>query len=282
MKNSMQIKLKYSGKEVDDGSMSIDDFLPVIQGFSSAYSKIANYYNLEYEQQLRITGIKKGSANILLQAWEKLGEHADQLQAVSIVGGGVKKTFETILKLIGLAKHTKKQPYTTNLSNNHNCIIVVNNDKVKQEFPIQVFNMFKEGYVAPELNKIVKPLEEDRIDELEIQGDGEKEVVLYEHKAYFETESLPATTTQEAWLTGKFNSLTKSTNRGFFILTDGTRVSYEIKAEEPENIYPMFIYKGLVQIFCTAYLDENLKPTLLEIKDAKKVQTALFDKNEKD
>ena len=127
---------------------------------------------------------------------------------------------------------------------------------------------------------------EGRIDKTEIitkyDTKEENEIIIFEEKGYFDTSISAATSTKEAWITGKFNSLTKSTNRGHFFLTDGTRVLYEIKADNPESLYPHFIYKGLVQVKAIVQLDENLKPTQIDIYDIKRIQQNLYnDDNEK-
>ncbi len=38
-KQEVSITLKYSGRDVEDGTMSIEDVVPALQGFSSAYGK---------------------------------------------------------------------------------------------------------------------------------------------------------------------------------------------------------------------------------------------------
>jgi len=282
MKENLKIILKYSGKEVDDGTMSIDDFLPVLQGFASAYGKIATNKNLDYEHNLRIIGIEKGSIDILLQVWQTLGQNANQIQSIPVIGSGVKYIVKTIMKIIALIKHVKKQPYETKINPTNQTIIVTNIDKVNLEVPLEIFNLFKEGFISSDLNKMVKPLEEGRIDKTELvvkfDDTEEKEVIIFEEKKFFDTLNLPIATTKETWLTGKFNSLTKSTNRGYFFLSDGTRVSYELKAENPEVLYPFFIYKGPVRVKCIVNLDENLKPTSIDIYDIQKLQTDIYEK----
>src|SRR5713101_1739972 len=54
--------LKYEGPEVDDGSMSIEDIVPVLQGFASAYGKIASEQGVGVQHRIRITGVERGSA----------------------------------------------------------------------------------------------------------------------------------------------------------------------------------------------------------------------------
>lgn len=284
MKESLEIILKYSGKEVNDGTMSIEDFLPVIQGFASAYGKVSTNKNLEYEHNLRIVGLEKGSLNILLQAWQLLGDNASQIQSLPLISSGVKYTVHTIMKIMGLTKHVKKQPYDTKINPVNQTIIVTNIDKVNLEVPLEIFNLFKDGLIATDLNKMVKPLEEGKIDQTELivkfDDTEEKEIIIFEEKQFFDTSIVPTATTQETWLIGKFNSLTKSTNRGYFHLSDGTRVSYELKAENPEVLYPFFIYKGAVKARCIVHLDENLKPTSIDIFDIRKLQTELYDQKE--
>ena len=66
------IHLKYEGPDVDDGTMSIEDIAPVLQGFSSAYGKLAAATDPQAQHRIRITGVQKGSADIVLEAWRAL------------------------------------------------------------------------------------------------------------------------------------------------------------------------------------------------------------------
>lgn len=86
MESSAQITLKYEGPDVDDGSMSISDFVPVVQGFASAYGKLANAKGIRSQHNLRVVGISKGSANILLKVWELLGENSGQFESIEVIG----------------------------------------------------------------------------------------------------------------------------------------------------------------------------------------------------
>ena len=82
-------------------------------------------------------------------------------------------------------------------------------------------------------------------------------------------------TTKETWLTGQINSMVKSTNSGHIYLSDGSRVHYTIKAERPTDYYGLFGHNGLVKIRCIAHMDENLRPTELEVFEMIPLQPSL-------
>ncbi|UZE92947.1 MAG: hypothetical protein IB617_02200 [Candidatus Nealsonbacteria bacterium] len=286
MKESLRVTLKYTGKDVDDGTMSIEDIIPVLQGFASAYGKVVSNKGFTSEHKLRIVGVEGGSFDILLEAWEWIGAHSDQIQAISaMLGGGAFTVVTIILGVIQLKKHTGNQPYTEKITGADNTLISVKNSKnVTIEIPVDVFQLFKERILDPDLAKIAKPLEKGRVDSAEIKVIHKKkelkEKITFDEKIYFDTETVSITKTKELWLVGAFNSLTKSTNKGFFILNDGTRVTYRFANENPEELYPYFLYKGPVKVKCKAHIDENLKVTLLDVFEVQKLQAELFNKQE--
>ncbi|XOB46484.1 MAG: hypothetical protein ACKKMV_03470 [Candidatus Nealsonbacteria bacterium] len=286
MKESLRVTLKYTGKDVDDGTMSIEDIIPVLQGFASAYGKVVSNKGFTSEHKLRIVGVERGSFDILLEAWEWIGAHSDQIQAISaMLGGGAFTVVTIILGVIQLKKHTGNQPYTEKITGADNTLISVKNSKnVTIEIPVDVFQLFKERILDPDLAKIAKPLEKGRVDSAEIKVIHKKkelkEKITFDEKIYFDTETVSIIKTKELWLVGAFNSLTKSTNKGFFILNDGTRVTYRFANENPEELYPYFLYKGPVKVKCKAHIDENLKVTLLDVFEVQKLQAELFNKQE--
>ncbi len=289
LKDDIQITLRYKGKEVDDGTMSVEDFIPALQGFASAYGKISLLKELDYQHKLRITGIQKGSLDILLEVWKAIGENAQQLQALGAVTAGGAAIVMLILEVIKMKKHVEDKPYTEKISAT-NSIIITNSQNIDLEFPLEVFNLFKDKLIDSDLAKLVKPLEKDRIDKTEIiakyDGKTVSQDISVSEKPYFDTTIVDATQTKEVWLNGKFNSLTKSTNKGFLNLTDGTRVSYQFAIEKPENFYKYFIYNGLVKVRCIAHLDENLRVSSIDIYEVQEIQPSLLEekniKNDKD
>ena len=283
-KDKIQITLKYSGNDVNDGTMSVEDIVPALEGLSSVYGKITNLYEPGSQHKLRITAVNKGSFEVVIEVWNKLGEISPQLQGGAVVGGVAFGAVKMILKLMQLTKHIQKQPYTETVPAVSNTISIKNSNGNEINVPIQVFTLYKEGAVAGDLAKVVKPLQEDKIDKAEIFAESQDEQlhesVTVHEKSYFEDNEIVATKTDVMWLQGTFNSLYKSTNKGFFILSNGNRVAYKLVAEHPENLYEYFIYPGLVRVRCIAELDENLKPILLEIDDVEKVQMDIFDVND--
>ncbi|MFW5702799.1 MAG: hypothetical protein ACOCXP_02420, partial [Candidatus Dojkabacteria bacterium] len=88
----LDIKLKYAGQDVEDGSMSVEDFVEAVQGFSGAYGRIATSSNLSQKHKIRITGIEKGSVDILLtvkQMVDTASANADGIQTLVIAGGAL-------------------------------------------------------------------------------------------------------------------------------------------------------------------------------------------------
>lgn len=286
------LELNYEGKDVDDGSMSIEDMVPALQGFSSAYGKIAGQGNIEVQHSLRVTAVEKGSFHILLDVTTYIMQNADKISAIasatqiaSFGTGGALGIIKAIMWVISLKKHTQKQPYSETINAGSQSVIVSNSKNVKLEVPIYVFQIFKSGAIEQDLNKIVQPLESGKIESTEIVAKMAKEViketVSVEEKQFFDVEEVVITETKEMWLTGILNSLTKTTNRGFFLLNDGSRISYKLASGKPEDLYPFFVVKGLVRVRCIAHLDENLKPAQIDIYEIQKAQEELnFKTNE--
>src|SRR5262245_9740556 len=84
----LEIRLKYDGPDVDDGSMSLQDAVPVLQGFASAYGKIAALEDPHSTHRLRITAVRPGSVVFALDVWQFLNDNAAVIQAVGVIGAG--------------------------------------------------------------------------------------------------------------------------------------------------------------------------------------------------
>lgn len=291
MKEKVEIELQYTGTDVDDGTMSLEDMLPALQGFSSAYGKIAMLQNPDTQHKLRITGVKKGSFHILLEAWNLATQNANQLQIatnIAVLGttaAGVTtvayKTVEAIIGVIKVTKHTKKQSYTERINADNQSVVITNCENVTLEVPLEVFRVYKDGLLNQDLNKIVRPLDDNKINSttIKVRSDNSElmEKIAIEDRSFFEVEEVVVTNTQEMWLTGVLNSLTKTTNRGSLYLNDGTRVPYRLSGDKPEDMYKFFIHKGAVKVRCVASLDENLKPTQIDISEIMPLQGSMFE-----
>ena len=290
MRDNVSIKLKYTGSDVNDGTMSVEDMVPALQGFASAYGKIVNSDELQVRHKLRVVGVGKGSFHILLEvivdAAQKIMENKELIGGVTFSGTLGYVVIKKIIGVIQIQKHTKNQAFTTTVNGNKGTVNVVNIDKVSLEIPHEIFKIYSEKTLKPDINKIVKPLEEGKIDSTEIvleKGDGEvvSEKINVSEKSYFDVESIPVTKTELTTLTGFFLSLYKSTNKGYFILNDGNRVTYQLSGDRPERLWPLVIHKGAVRIKCIVHIDENLKPSLLDVSDVEIIQKSLFSVSER-
>ena len=67
-----QLQLVYDGPEVKDGTLRIEDMVDALIGFGRAYDKIADLQNVPVKQNLRVTGIKRASADILISAFSQM------------------------------------------------------------------------------------------------------------------------------------------------------------------------------------------------------------------
>jgi hypothetical protein len=276
-KEQVEIHLRYEGPDVDDGTMSVQDIVPVLQGFSSAYGKLAATDDPSATHRVRIAAVRPGSADIVLEVWKTMGENVDSLTAASIVVGGAYWIISKIAGVVQVKRHVKKQPFKERISAN-NTIVISNSDNVTIEVPLEVYELFKSGILDTDLNKMTSPLVKGRIDAAEIEARSVDGIVLneritVEERPYFETTDVTVTTTRETWLTAKLNSLTKTTDSGWLYLSDGSRAFYRYKGDNPSQLHQLFgNYDGPVRVRCTANLDENLKIVSMDVSDIEKLQ----------
>jgi len=75
-------QLRYHGRDVDNGTMPIDDVAEALEGFSGAYTKIAAFIGPpDAIHQLRVSATRRGSFEIAVLAIA-LSQYSDQLQTV--------------------------------------------------------------------------------------------------------------------------------------------------------------------------------------------------------
>ena len=67
--SSVRVSLKYSGSDVDGGTMPISEVVSALQGFSGAYGKIASSLMPDSSHELRVTAVKEGSFDLSIAAW---------------------------------------------------------------------------------------------------------------------------------------------------------------------------------------------------------------------
>ena len=280
-KERIEIHLRYEGPDVDDGTMSVQDIVPVLQGFAGAYGKLAAVDDPQTTHRIRITSVRQGSADIVFEAWRMLGEHVDSLTGASIAVGGAYWIVRKIAGVISLKKHIKKHPFKERVGQN-NTIIVTNSENVTIEVPYEHFELFKSGTIDSDLNKLASSLSEGRIDAAELEarsadGIALRERITADERPYFATIDIAVTSTAQTWLVAKLNSLTKSTNSGYLWLSDGTRVFYRYQGDNPIALHGIFgTYNGPVRILCSAQMDESFKVISVDVLEIERAQAALF------
>jgi|ERR1022692_3709589 hypothetical protein len=277
-KTQVEITLKYDGRDVDDGTMPIEDVISALRGFSNAYGKIASVRDPEGQHQIRVSAINKSSFAVSIIAW------VQQNQTLLAVGTPIAALIvTTIIKLIELKKATKGKPPTSiTVDGNNNTVIVQSGDNTRLVVPREVYELYKSKRLDNELSKITSPLREGKIEAVSIITKSETGTLLEpvtitsSEKAFFQEEEVEVTTTSKPFeIDGHLVSLNKESNRGTFRMQSGRPVSYRLKAERPTDMYADFAYKGPVRVQCIATFDSGLELKSIEITAIERLQPEL-------
>lgn len=276
---TVQITLKYEGKDVDDGTMPIEDVVAALQGFSSAYAKLANRYDPNEQHQIRVSAINKSSFAVLVLAW------ATENHSALIKGSAaaVQWIVGTVIKVVELKKAAKGQPPVSVVVNgSNNTVIVTTVGNVQTEVPPEAYEAFRSKSLDSDLARITSPLKEGKIDVARINvtdPDGKEiakaQVESFE-KPFFKAEEKTVTSTSKpVVLEGQFVSLNKESDRGSFRMQNGKTVRYHFKAEDASLLHADFAYKGPVSVECVASFDSNLEVKSLDITSVTRLQREL-------
>lgn len=286
MQQKIPITIHLEGAGVEDGSILVEDLVPALQGFASAYGKLASGYSQNLNHKIRVESFTPGS--FFVNLYTTIVEHQDALQVganLMAVGGGggtiAYRVIEFIVKAIRAKKHIKNQPYTQQTTNNYNnsTVVIVNAENLELEVPLEVYQIMKEKTIDADLSKLASIIDDENIEKLSIayKKDNEEisESIDSHDKKFFDVDNEIISETRDVWVTCKINTLTKSTNRGQAYLSNGSRVGFKLVAETPENLYRHFVHKGWVKMYCKAKLDENLNPVELEVFNIEDLETEL-------
>jgi hypothetical protein len=112
MADNLRITLTYQGPAVDDGTMPADEVIEALQGFSGAYGKVASQVDPNETHQLRVTGVKTGSFELLITAALAGSSYTDKLNAIEATAKAARYVFSLLTELINAKKHAKGKPYT--------------------------------------------------------------------------------------------------------------------------------------------------------------------------
>lgn len=282
----VRLVLRYAGRDVDQGAIDVEDLLAALNGFSSAFYRLADRESQEIKQRIRVTGISKSSANVHLEIFQLAQTHP---VITSTLVGGVgyvaKKTADVVIEKIAAVakakKHIQNGTYTTEVSVNgdHNQIVIVNGVNARLPVDKDVFTLLQEGTIDNDLDKMTSPLREDAIDTFEIRREAESSPELHldaSDRPYFSKNRREATTTAELTMVGTMSTISKTTNAGIFITENGRRIRYRFTNEDRlAELYRQFAHLGPVKITCTAKLDENLDVISIEISNVEPLQDRL-------
>jgi hypothetical protein len=276
-----QLQLVYDGPEVKDGTIRVEDMVDALIGFGRAYEKISELQNVPIRQHLRVTGIRRNSADILISIFGQT-DPATALESAVSIGKYAAIIVGSIVSYIKYKKHLKgdKKPKEVQI-NNSGTINVINADKVVMEVPKRDYELYSSGVLDSDLDHLTRPLREGFVDSVEFRDEGGKAIegsrIESKEKAYFSHSSETVTTTKDdVVLEGEMKSLNKDSNSGLFHLTSGKKVRYKLAGKNPETLWRGFAYSGPVRVRCRVHLDSELSPTLLEIFHIDRLQRALF------
>lgn len=279
------ITLRYIGRDVDNGSIAVDDLLAALNGFSSAFYKLAERESLDYKQRIKVTGISKSSANVHLEIFQWAQSHpvistVASLAATQLTDTGkalAKKLTDIVIdRIVNVAKakkHVQRGDYKTEITGDGNTVIIVNG--VNAQLPVSRadFEILDKGVIDSELDKMASPLREDFIDAFEIRHDQKETPDLHieaSDRPYFARPRREAATTQEVTLIGTMTSISKTTNSGIFVIDNGKKVRFRFSdADKLPDFYLKFAHLGPVRVTCKAKLDENLDVMSIDISDVR-------------
>ncbi len=279
MPNRLKVTLRYSGPDVDDGTMPVADVLSALGGFAGAYGKIAARYSPELEHRLRVSAVESRSFELVVWAWAILGQASGPLQTLQLLRNASRWVVAAIAKLIQVKKHIRGQPHTVHVTGDSNTVVIVNFEGSRLEMCPEIYEIFSTRMIDSDLKKIARPLQPDRINRADLIAADEEASIEAEitsaDQQYFDIEESATTVSREANIDGHFVSLNKEHNRGTFRLFNGVSVPYQYCGSDPYAFHREFSYRGPVRVRCVASFDQNLAPSKLDITEVERLQRDL-------
>ncbi len=275
----IQITLKYNGTDVDDGSMPIGDVVSALQGFASAYGKLASKHDPSGEHQVRVAGISKSSFAVIIAAWA-VQNHETILKVSEEAARWV---VTTLIKHIQLKKETKGEQFSVNVEGNGNTVLVLKADGGKIAIDPDMVPDVVAKLIDSELAKIVAPLRQQRVETATLSAKDQvgedivsPVVVTSAEKGFFGPRGEEKTATSRPLsLDGILVSLNKENKRGTFRMMSGKSVPYVFKGTDEVSFYGDFARKGAVRVECIASFDDDLELKGIEISSSGRIQVGL-------
>lgn len=277
--NQATIKLRYHGRDVDDGTMAITEVTEALQGFSGAYSKVGAFINSP-DVNLRVSTPQRGSFEIAVFA-QMLAQHQAQFQTMEQAWNWGKRIFDIVKDVMNLKKETKGQPYRIEVSGSNNIVNIITAENVVVPITRETLEIHEKKIIDRDVEKIVEPLRPNRIDSAELAfGDKVEVTVTAEERKFFQPDIVVFTEKPDDAI-GTILSLSKQTNRGTFEMQNGEHVGYHYAGEDKYKFYTDFSYKGVVRVSGTIEYDKNNKPIYIEINSVERLQADFEFPNER-
>ncbi len=270
MPDHLRIELRYSGPEVEDGTLPVEDILDALAGFQDAFVKLARLENLSQpERHLRFVTLEKGSAKVLLDVIE--------------MASRAYKAIKNLFSALEAKKELRGQPITYN-----NCTIINGGAIIgKSSLNTGTFEVLKSGDLDNDFDRLTAPLKKGRrIDSVELKVKDETVRVSAKDRPFIaartvqseepevrkaiasrrvSVETLPEP--KEVWLKGTFRSHRKRGNSGDFETTDGQRIKYKYVGEDMKSFLMAYISRGIVAVFGTVQYDQAGQAVSIEIRE---------------
>jgi hypothetical protein len=225
MPDSIRVELRYSGPEVDDGTLLVEDMLDALSGFQDAFVRLAKRQDVPNPaQHLGVVTLEKGSARILLDVFEWVVKNPAPASVFTTGGiaavGGAYIVLKDILKVVFGKKALQGQSVT-----NYNFVgnnIAFNDVTLNQ----RQFEVLRSGEIDRDLKKLTAPLKRGpRVLSFELKVNNEGVSVSYNERPFVVKpverqyeRVLPATESKseekDTWLQGTFRSHRKRGNSG--------------------------------------------------------------------
>jgi hypothetical protein len=282
--HGLTVTLNYNGTDVDGSTMPVDDVVAALQGFASAYSKLASGREPGLEHQIRVSAVDHSSFAVSVVPvvnWAIQNPKEALLMAAPAVGAA-KWVVDTIIKVIELRKATEGKAPDLKVDGNGNTVISNSGSGTVIMIPADMQHAVRSRLIDQDIAKIARPLEKGKVDTAKITATDDSgrvladAVITSEEKRFFYSEQPVVATSRPAKLDGYLISLNKESKRGTFRLSNGEGIPYHFVGPDTSSLYNAFSHKGTVRVECEAEFDESLQPIRLAIANVILLQHPLF------
>jgi hypothetical protein len=252
-------------------------------GFSSAYGRIARHrQSNDVAHRLRVVGLQKGSAKILVDVVEWVTNHPVAagvlLTGTTTAVGGAYIVLKDIAGVIRGKKHLAGAPIENHYAFNGPSVVLQNQSGEPLELSKEQFQYLQSGVLDSDLDRLTAPLDEGHVDEFKLTtGEEELANVAANERIYFVHIDRTVTMTRDdVWMEGALNSHSKSNNRGTFYTLSGKHIPYRYVGDDVQPLLAGYAHNGVVRVRCKVTLDSDMNPTGMEIYEVQLGQAELF------